>query len=91
MTNKEYLDTHGKCIHTGTLGYIEAYIRMQCMLKSIEFDDHKIEEWLKNIDLENSVITCAEIIEKTLGPEYVTPWDGKYGFDLAITPFSELD
>lgn len=84
MTNQEYLESHGKCIHTGTVGFIEAYIRMTCMFKGIEFDDAKIEAWLKKLNLDKRcVISCSEILADTIGEEYIGPYDGIYCFCMA--------
>lgn len=87
MTNKEYIESKGKCINTGVVGLIEAYIRKECLVGGIEFDDEKIESWLEKIipdDRSFTTITCREIIEKSIGIEYVGPFDHMYGFDFTI-------
>lgn len=90
MTNEEYIKSHGTCINTGQLGMIEAYIRMQCMVKGIEFDDDKIKSWLKQFDPVPTLITSREILEKTIGTEYTGPYDGLIGFDFTIDPISRM-
>lgn len=83
MTNAEYMEEKLTCKYAGDIGSIEAFIRLRCMVKGIDFDDAKIESWLDDIIPiyeKNGMISADQVLKMTIGNEYVCNCDYLHGF-----------
>jgi len=84
MTNKEFFEKKGTCIHTGDIGHIEAVIRYKCIIYGIHFDDSMIESWLEDIIPiyeKKGRMSAAEIIRLSIGDQFVRSEDFLHGFE----------